>query len=190
MKKLIVMLFSLLGIISYSAGFEAGLLSPAQLQTPSTSIEGIRVGLIYTENTRVEGVDLHLIANSKSSFTGLSIGSIYDETRGDFTGVRIPWFGFLAYNRVDGNFTGIQLGGVNHVKGNTTGVQLGVINLTESAKGLQVGGFNKSDYYKGLQLGLVNYADKLDGLQIGFVNIAGNSQVFEVLPLVNWNFRF
>lgn len=190
MKKLIATLFILFGVASYSAIFEAGFISPMQLQSPNTDIQGIRVGLIYTDNDDVEGIDVNLIANSKRNFTGLSIGSFYDETRGDFTGVRIPWFGFAAYNRVEGNLTGIQLGGVNHVMGQMQGFQLGIINLTETAMGLQVGGFNKASYFKGLQVGFVNYARRLDGLQIGLVNIADNSQVFEVLPLANWNFRF
>lgn len=189
-KKLIVILFVLCGVASYSEALELGFLSPMQLQSPNTDIQGVRLGLIYTDNDDVEGLDFNIIANSKRNFTGLSLGSFYDETKGDFTGIRIPWFFFIAYNRVEGNLTGIQLGGVNHVQGNMQGLQVGIINLTQTATGLQIGGFNKSNYFKGLQLGFVNYARRLDGLQIGLINIADNSEVCEVLPLVNWNFRF
>lgn len=189
MKKILGGLFILTGLTTFSANFELGLLSPTQLNTPKTSIEGVRLGLIYTENANVEGVDINLIANSKNNFTGLSLGSFYDETRGNFTGVRVPWF-FLAYNKVNGNMSGVQFGAFNEVKGEMLGAQFGVVNINNRSTGLQVGGFNKSNSHKGLQLGLVNYTERLQGLQIGFVNIAKNSQVFEVLPLINFNFNF
>ncbi|MGL6119392.1 MAG: LA_2272 family surface repeat-containing protein [Fusobacteriaceae bacterium] len=43
---------------------------------------------------------------------------------------------------------------------------------------------------KGIQFGFVNYTERLQGIQIGFVNMAKNSQIFEVLPLVNFNLNF
>ena len=33
-------------------------------------------------------------------------------------------------------------------------------------------------------------AENLEGLQIGLVNMADNSELFEVLPILNFNFRF
>lgn len=170
--------------------FEAGFLSPTQLKGPQTSVDGIRVGLIYTVNQNVEGLDLNLIANKKQNFKGLSLGSFYDRTEGDFTGARLGWFVPLTFNSVGGNMTGLQLGAVNIVEKNVLGAQIGAVNFTKGGKGLQFGLFNKADSFRGLQLGFINYAEHLEGLQIGFVNMAQNSEIFEVLPLINFNFKF
>ncbi|MGX6590900.1 LA_2272 family surface repeat-containing protein [Cetobacterium ceti] len=192
MKKLIVAASTLL----LSAGafgaesFEAGLLSPTQLKGPQTSVDGVRIGLIYTVNKNVEGLDLNLIANKKQNFKGLSLGSFYDRTEGDFTGARLGWFVPITFNSVGGNMTGVQFGAVNIVEKNMKGAQFGAVNFTKTGTGLQFGLFNKADSFKGLQLGFINYTEHLEGLQIGLVNMAQNSQVFEVLPLLNFNFKF
>lgn len=190
MKKKLGVLLILLSVSAFSANFEAGLISPMQLNTPETSVTGVRVGLIHTENADVRGLDLNLISNTKNNFTGLSLGSIYDETRGDFTGVRIPLFGIFSYNRVDGNFTGLQLGGVNTVGKEMKGAQFGVVNLINTGVGFQAAAYNGAESFRGLQLGFVNYTKRLEGVQIGFVNIADNSQIYPVLPIVNFNFYF
>ncbi|MGL5982443.1 MAG: LA_2272 family surface repeat-containing protein [Cetobacterium sp.] len=39
-------------------------------------------------------------------------------------------------------------------------------------------------------MGLFNMAENLEGLQIGFINMADNSEIFDVLPLLNFNFKF
>ncbi|MGL4402627.1 MAG: hypothetical protein ACRCTS_02715, partial [Fusobacteriaceae bacterium] len=112
MKKFLAGLFLTGSTLTVGASFELGLLSPTQLQTPNSNINGVRLGLIWTENRNVEGLDLNLIASKKSNFTGLSLGGFYDETTGNFTGVKIPFWGI---NRVGGNLTGVQFGSLNMV---------------------------------------------------------------------------
>lgn len=187
MKKILAGLFLAGSVVSMGASFELGLLSPMQLETPNTSISGVRIGAIWTENRNVEGLDLNLIASKKANFTGLSLGGFYDETTGDFTGVKIPFWGV---NRVGGNFTGLQFGSLNMVDKHMLGAQFGLINLIGTGEGLQVSAFNKANSMKGFQVGFVNYTERLQGLQIGLINMAKNSQVFEVLPFVNFNLNF
>ena len=190
-KKLLV---GLLGLSLASCGeesLELGLLSPTRLEGPQTSVKGVRLGLIYTENQNVEGLDINIIANKKQNFKGLSLGSLYDRTEGNFEGAKLGWFLLpITFNSVGGNMTGVQLGFVNMVEHNTKGVQVGAANFTGTGTGVQFGFFNKAKQIKGLQLGFVNMAENLQGLQIGLVNMADNSELFEVLPILNFNFRF
>ncbi|MGL5357144.1 MAG: LA_2272 family surface repeat-containing protein [Cetobacterium sp.] len=181
-----------LSLASFGAeSLELGFLSPKQLKSPNADVNGVRLGLIYTENRNVEGVDINIIANKKQNFKGLSIGSLYDRTEGNFEGAKLGWFFFpITFNSVGGNMTGVQLGLINMVEQNTKGVQLGAANFTNTGTGVQFGVFNKAEKIRGLQLGLVNMAENLEGLQIGLVNMADNSEIFEVLPLLNFNFRF
>lgn len=187
MKKFLAGLFLLGSTMAMGASFELGLLSPLQLETPNSDIYGVKIGAIWTENRNVEGLDLNLIASKKANFTGVSLGGFYDETTGDFTGVKIPFWGI---NRVGGNFTGLQFGSLNMVDRHMLGAQFGLVNIINSGEGLQVAAFNKSNSMKGIQFGFVNYTERLQGIQIGFVNMAKNSQIFEVLPLVNFNLNF
>lgn len=191
MKKIVIAIFfgATLTIFG-SESLELGLLSPTQLYGPQTDVNGVRVGLIYTENNSVEGLDLNILANRKKTFKGVSLGSFYDRTDGDFTGVRLGWFVPLTFNSVGGNMTGVQWGLVNMVGQHMTGVQGGAINFTNTGKGVQFGLFNKANRMRGLQLGFVNMVEHLEGLQIGIVNIADNSEVFDVLPILNFNFKF
>ncbi|MGL5126273.1 MAG: LA_2272 family surface repeat-containing protein, partial [Fusobacteriaceae bacterium] len=86
--------------------------------------------------------------------------------------------------------TGLQLGSLNIVDRHMLGAQFGLVNLIGSGEGVQVAAFNKANSIKGIQFGFVNYTERLQGIQIGFVNMAKNSQIFEVLPLVNFNLNF
>ncbi|MGL5426949.1 MAG: LA_2272 family surface repeat-containing protein, partial [Cetobacterium sp.] len=136
-------------------------------------------------------VDINIIANKKQNFKGLSLGSIYDRTENNFEGAKLGWFFLpITFNSVGGNMTGVQFGLINMVEQNTKGVQVGGANFTGTGTGLQFGLFNKADKIRGLQLGFVNMAENLEGLQIGLVNMADNSELFEVLPILNFNFRF
>lgn len=192
MKKKFVTGLLGLSLASFGAeSLELGLLSPTQLHGPSTSVKGVRLGLIYTENQNVEGLDINIIANKKQNFKGLSIGSFYDRTEENFEGAKLGWFFLpITFNSVGGNMTGVQFGLINMVEHNTKGVQLGGANFTGTGTGVQFGFFNKANQIKGLQFGLINMAENLQGLQIGLVNMADNSELFEVLPILNFNFKF
>lgn len=190
-KKLVAALLGTSSLVLGAESFELGFMSPTQMHGINTDIKGVRLGLIYTENRDVEGVDINIIANKKQNFKGVSFGSFYDRTEGNFTGAKLGWFLLpITFNSVGGDMTGAQLGLVNMVDGNTKGLQLGGANFITSGKGAQLGLFNKADNIRGLQFGLFNMAQNLEGLQIGLVNMADNSQVFEVLPIVNFNFKF
>lgn len=209
MKKIIVLLFAVFSFTFVFAQepFEFGVISPAQLNGPETSVEGVRLGLIYTENVNVTGVDVNLVAErTKGNFKGVSLLSFYDRTDGDFTGVRIPWSLPipLSFNSVGRDFLGAQFGGLNIVDGSGLGFQMGLVNLDNSFTGVRVGGVNYaknfyggelawvniSENAKGVQIGLFNYSENLQGIQLGLLNIAKNSELFPALPLINFNLNF
>ncbi len=191
-----------------------------QLNSPSDDISGIRLGGIYSENRNVSGLDVNLIASrTRGDFKGFSVLSFYDRTEGDFTGVRIPWWFFVSYNHVGGNLKGLQFGGLNIVEGdflgaqfgllninngNSIGAQAGWVNLDHNFKGVRLGGLNMADSFvggelgfanfnqstRGVQIGLFNYTEHLQGVQIGLLNMAANSELFEILPIINFNLNF
>ena len=205
MKKNIFLLFALLLFnVAFAEPVEIGVLSPTQLNGPNTSVEGVRLGLIYTENVNVTGVDVNLIAErTKGDFKGVSVFSLYDKTDGNFTGVRMhPWF--VSYNSVGGEFVGAQVGGLNILEGSGLGLQVGIVNLDNDFTGVRIAGVNYaknlyggelafvniSEVARGLQVGVFNYSEQLQGLQIGILNIAKNSEVFPALPFINFNLNF
>ena len=205
MKKNIFLLFAfLLFNVAFAEPVEIGVLSPTQLNGPNTSVEGVRLGLIYTENVNVTGVDVNLIAErTKGDFKGVSLFSLYDKTDGNFTGVRMhPWF--VSYNSVGGEFVGAQVGGLNIIEGSGLGLQVGIVNLDNDFTGVRIAGVNYaknlyggelafvniSEVARGLQVGVFNYSEQLQGLQIGILNIAKNSEVFPALPFINFNLNF
>ena len=92
--------------------------------------------------------------------TGFRLSLIYGECQ-EFTGLDI---GIVDHARKD--FTGVAIGGVNIVGDRLYGGQLGLINWNSN------GATAWERRSSGVQLGLVNYAETFTGLQDGFVNIA------------------
>ncbi len=157
-------------VASADTALELGLITPIQITDDITSVRGLRIGIIYTENADVTGLDINVIAG---------------RVRGDFTGLQLS-----LINIIDGNMTGVQFGGVNIVQGEATGAQFGFVNYDNMGNGAAFGVVNYATSYHGLQFGFVNYARELEGLQIGLINIAKNSELYQVLPILNFNFKF
>lgn len=169
------------------AAFQFGFFAPdLQLVDSSEDVRGLRLDIVYGENRNVSGVDLGIVNSTTGDFVGLGWAPGANLVDGSAKGVQWSWI----YSHTAGQFTGWQSGLVARVGGaDSAGLQSGWINLAESDfTGVQLGLFNKAAHAKGLQLGLVNWADRLDGLQIGLVNYAENSDVYKVLPIVNWQF--
>ena len=118
----------------------------------------------------------------------------------------------LANYQLDGQFNGLQVGGINYAGfdgrrwssgDGVAGAQLGAWNVTGNVYGAQVGGLNVSrGDVDGAQVGLVNRADKdlngaqlglvnwaqedADGVQVGLMNRADKNLDGAQLGLVNW----
>ena len=169
------------------AVFQFGFWAPdLQLVDATEDVRGLRLDIVYGENRNVSGADLGVVNSTTGDFTGFGWALGANLVDGEAVGVQWSWI----YSHTEGEFTGWQSGLVARISGaDSSGFQSGWINLAEADfKGLQLGLFNKAAHARGVQLGFVNWADQLDGLQIGLVNYAANSDVYKVLPIVNWQF--
>lgn len=185
MKKTLAILFAALSLSAFAETrtFELGLVSPIQLGSPETSVDGFRLSTIYTVNDNVTGFDWTWIASKTTgTFNGFKLGGIY--------------------NQVDKGGTIYELGGfINNFKGNTkvvqvfNGINMGetvngyrlfsFVNYADNMNGVDLGFVNCANNMEGLQIGLLNYANNLNGYQIGLVNYAKNSAIFPILPFFN-----
>lgn len=119
---------------------QLSLLAPIQLFSEDTSIEGLRLSLLYGKNYNVTGFDLGLVSH----------------TKGEFKGVQ---FGFLGIS--DSDFTGWQNTTINLTNGKFKGLQLGFVNYTKNMSGVQFGIVNYAVYMnEGLQIGLINIIEE------------------------------
>ena len=115
---------------------QLSLFAPIQLVPEDNAISGLRLGLLYSRNTSVSGLDLGLVTHN---------------TAGNSLGVQ---FGLVGL--VDANYTGWQDCFVNVTRGDFEGLQWGFVNHARHANGLQLGFVNYAGTLKGLQIGLVN----------------------------------
>ena len=168
--------------------FQFGFWAPdLQIADVTEDVRGLRIDIFYGENRNVSGVDLGIVNSTTGDFVGFGWAPGANLVDGSAVGVQWSWI----YSRTTGEFTGWQTAIVSRIGGyGSCGLQTGWVTLNESDfTGAQIGLFNKAETLKGLQLGIVNYAERLDGgLQIGLVNYAANSDLYKVLPIVNWQF--
>jgi hypothetical protein len=169
------------------APFQFALFAPSlQVVPENESVSGLRLSVLYGRNADVAGLDLGVVNTTNGDFRGVGFGPV-QLVVGDASAWQAAWF----YARTSGRFTGWQGGVLAHVQGGSAaGLQTGFISLAdEDFEGVQVGFFNRADTVRGVQLGFINWAERLDGgLQIGLVNRALNSDLYPVLPVVNWSF--
>lgn len=133
--------------------------APVQIYTNDTEIDGLRLGLLYSKNDSVKGLDLGLF-NRSIELKGLEIGGI---------------------NQIEGKYAGFQLGIINLIEDNFYGVQIGIAQFNQ--KSLYGFGFapiaiTKQDV-NGMQVGiLANYGKKVLFPQLSLgVNMAESTSV-------------
>jgi hypothetical protein len=193
-KSILPTLFSSLALFAAAvtakadAVFQFGFFAPdLQLVDASEDVRGLRINFVYGENVNVSGVDLGIVNSTTGDFAGFGWAPGANLVDGNAVGVQWTWI----YAHTAGEFTGWQSGVIARIGGSgSSGLQSGWINLAEAdLTGVQFGLFNRAESLKGVQLGFVNWAERLDGgIQIGFVNYAKNSDLFPILPIVNWQF--
>lgn len=191
-------LSSLLGVLALAlgatttaradAGFQFGFWAPdLQIVEATENVRGLRINIVYGENANVSGADFGIVNSTTDDFVGFGWAPGANLVGGTTTGVQWSWI----FAHTAGEFTGWQSAAVARIHGGgSSGLQTGLVTLSEGDfTGAQIGFFNKGNTVKGLQLGFVNWAERLDGgLQIGLVNYAANSDVYKILPIVNWQF--
>ena len=115
---------------------QIALFSPLQIFAEEYDITGVRLNLLYGNNSSVTGLDVGLANRTSEKMSyGVQFGVLGIAERG-FTG----W----QYNTVNVchmEFSGFQLGLVNYVD-DANGFMLGVVNYARRLKGLQIGLFN------------------------------------------------
>lgn len=169
------------------AAFQFGFFAPdLQLVDASENVSGLRINIVYGQNADVSGADLGIVNSTTGDFVGFGWAPGANVVDGSATGVQWSWI----YSHTAGEFTGWQSGLIARIGGaDSAGFQSGWINLVEADfTGLQLGLVNHAANVKGVQLGLVNITHRLHGIQIGLINYAENSDVYKVLPIVNWSF--
>lgn len=207
MKK--VLLF-VLGLSIVSSGlayaaerpFNLALVDPVQIIDDSHDITGFRLNIFYGKNQMVKGLDLGAgVGHSKAGFKGVGIHYGGNFVQGDAAGLQLADF----VNIVIGDFTGVQLAGVNYIEGTGKGLQLGYVQLarenfsgfhigianitSEAHSGAQIGVFNYSGGpFKGFQLGVVNIGELEKGLQIGLANVNTSKKPLVFFPIINFRF--
>lgn len=211
----LVIMFSL-AMPAYGADstpVQLALINPVQVFPETTSVQGLRINLIYGVNANLQGFDWGLVNRVTHATKGLQAGAFPwggVNITGDLKGLQLGGIGG-GVNIANGDTTGMQLlgilGGINKAK-TLQGMQLaGIIgvNYAQTLKGGQVVGFigvniandlkgvqcallcNQADTVQGLQVGLVNICTQMYGVQIGLVNIIKQGTV-PVFPIVNVQF--
>ena len=168
---------------SIAAGFQFSVLDADF--PPSDNVKGAKVGLLYSDTSKVTGLDLSLFGLSeRDNMTGFDLGL------------------FFGAHKVNNEFKGVSLSLLNWHEGTDTGLNIGLVNYVNEVRGVNFGGFNIINkqsiadlgfinYSESslLQIGFINMAQNLEGIQIGLVNYAANG-IFPVLPLINFKKTF
>lgn len=186
MKKMMVVLMFIMAFgFAHGETLQLGLFNPVQLVPEGASVEGVRLGLIYTKNASVKGADFNwLVSHTTGAQEGVQIWGLLNMVEGGGNGIQI----FNGINYTKGAKQGVQFATIN-INENMKGIVIGTVNAGQKIEGLEWGFVNVAKEAKGLQIGAVNFAESLDGFQIGFINIYTQGAI-PVLPIVNGNFKF
>lgn len=186
MKKILtVLLFVMAVSFANAETLQLGLFNPIQLIPEGSSVDGCRLGLIYTKNASVKGVDVNwLVSQTTGTHEGIQLGGVLNIVQGGGKGIQV----FNGINYTQGSREGIQFAAVN-INQSMKGIVLGTANISQKMEGFEMGFANISTDTKGIQIGMVNYTQSLQGLQIGLINVYMQGAL-PVLPIVNGNFKF
>ena len=123
MKKILFVFAVALAAVSLRADadgyFMLSVFSPGQLPTPSSSIYGGRLSLVYGECHELCGLDLGLSGYVRERMCGVQLEAVW--------------------NGVGTDMDGLQLGLLNTVEGDLSGLQLGLVNVADRLYGCQIG---------------------------------------------------
>jgi len=174
MKKLITALSILCASLALQAAYSdyyvmLSVCAPGQIPIAKSSIDGVRLHLIYGDVQNLNGLDFGIgCGRVREHMNGLQIGG------GNVVGTDVAGAQFGFVNLADGDMAGFQFSLWNDVRADGDGFQLGVCNTAGD--------------FDGLQLGLVNWANTMTGVQIGLLNFIDDGRFLYVFPFVNGRF--
>ena len=143
--------------------------APGQSPIAKSSIDGVRLHLIYGDVQNLNGFDFGICCcRVREHMNGLQIGG------GNVVGTDVAGAQLGFVNLADGDLAGFQFSLWNDVRADGDGFQLGVCNTAGD--------------FDGLQLGLVNWANTMTGVQIGLLNFIDDDRFLYVFPFVNGRF--
>ena len=174
MKKLITALSILCASFALQAAYSdyyvmLSVCAPGQIPIAKSSIDGVRLHLIYGDVQNLNGFDFGIgCGRVREHMNGLQIGG------GNVVGTDVAGAQPGFVNPAAGDMAGFQFSLWNDVRANGAGFQLGVCNTAGD--------------FAGLQLGIVNWADAMTGVQIGLLNFIDDERFLFVFPFVNGRF--
>ncbi len=172
-----------IGIVGVSGGDIIGLETTCANIAEIGAIEGLQFGLVANRTKQLYGAQIAGVLNWNEDVAyGLQIAPVnYD---GEFYGLQlggINWLSGTAYGAAiggftlsDNSFTGFTFGSLNYMMKDMDGFQLGGVNLA-------------ANHSCGLQLGIVNISRFHEGVQLGLININGLG-FLPCFPGINFNF--
>jgi len=155
----------------YFGVLQLALFAPVQIIPEDYAIYGLKLGLPYSSNRKLSGLDLGLCNQVTETHYGLSCAGLLSMHSGQMYGVNIS--GIM--NLSDADETGLTVAALyNEIKATLKGVQIAAL-------------VNQAYSVKGIQIGLINYSRNLVGAQIGLLNFCKN-QPFKFTFFINaWN---
>ena len=174
MKKLLTALTILCASLALQAAYSdyyimLSVCAPGQIPIAKSSVDGVRLHLIYGDVQNLNGFDFGLgCGRVREHMNGLQIGG------GNVVGTDVAGMQLGFVNLVDSDMAGFQCSLWNDARAHGGGFQLGVCNTAGD--------------FDGLQLGLVNWADTMTGIQIGLLNFIDDDRFLYVFPFVNGRF--
>jgi hypothetical protein len=150
------------GSFAETKGFQLSLTPDIAIQTNTTQIEGLTLGL-WSENPQ-NALALGIVNGSTGDSSGLALSLLANYSE-NYKGAQIAWI-------------------ANYAKGKVKGLQWAAFNYASSLHGLQLGFINYAERSnKGLQVGFINIMNET---QKWFGNLP--NEVAPGMIFVNWRF--
>jgi hypothetical protein len=168
------------------------LFPPIELPPADFTVTGIRIDLLWGNQSNVYGFDFGTLVNSTlQNSGGVQIAGGLNYNKGSTTVLGLQAAGIANVNLQKTYVLGLQVALYNANLGESTlvGLEAGGINNSPHTKlyGFQVGLYNKAVEVYGFQIGLINSVANLHGLQIGLLNFNDHG-LFAIAPILNFGF--
>ncbi|MGN0854682.1 MAG: LA_2272 family surface repeat-containing protein [Kiritimatiellia bacterium] len=119
-------------------------------------------------NHEIDGLRFNLFAGEHVDVYGLDIGVFGNVTRREFCGLQIA----PLFNKIGESGGALQISVFNRCEGSFCGLQVGGINIAEKGAGAQIGLVNVGNNFQGLQLGVINMISASNHPFLPFANFA------------------
>lgn len=173
----------------------------SQLSGKDTSVHGLRLSALSTQNRRVHGIDVSLGKSFSGGGGGIASSLVWTALWDDFYGVQIAG----GVNTLQGpsgssreDLNGVQLALLANDSAVVNGTQVALVNACRDLHGIQAGVGNAGKDIYGLQAGLWNIATTVYGIQAAVLNMSRSTRGVQLgiangsdsglqIGVVNWN---